>query len=120
MFWLAWGLRVAGASGYRTGAARALEAERKKWHGLWKAELIHNREGRLLPEEVIALRGQLAHHSRLFGDRHIEITVIGLEQERTGFLAGLTKCLCSDEEIAAWQKGVIFADPWPTQLRVMA
>ena len=89
-------------------------------HGLWKAELIHNREGRLLPEEVIALRGQLAHHSRLFGDRHIEITVIGLEQERTGFLAGLTKCLCSDEEIAAWQKGVFFADPWPTQLRVMA
>ena len=88
-------------------------------HGLWKAELIHNREGKLLPEEVAALRGQMAHHSPPFGDRHIEITVIGLERERTDFIAGLTQCLCSEGEIAAWQKGVTFPDPWPTRMRLI-
>jgi G3E family GTPase len=89
-------------------------------HGLWKAELVHNREGKLLPEEVAALRQQLAGGSSMFGDRHHEITIIGLERERDSFTAGLRQCLCSDGEIAAWQKGVTFADPWPTKLRVLA
>ena len=89
-------------------------------HGLWKAELVHNREGKLLPEEVAALRAQLALFSSLFGDRHVEIAVLGLERERSGFTAGLARCLCTDEEIAAWRKGVSFEDPWPSNLRRIA
>jgi G3E family GTPase len=86
-------------------------------HGLWKAELVHNREGKLLPEEVTALRRQLAGSPPLFGDRYHEITVIGLERERAAFTGGLRQCLCTDEEIAAWQQGAAFADPWPAKLR---
>ena len=88
-------------------------------HGLWKAELIHNRDRKLLPEEVTALRAQLSGASPLFGDRQNEITVIGLERERTAFLTGLAHCLCTPEEITAWQTGDPFPDPWPTRLRLL-
>jgi hypothetical protein len=53
----------------------------------------------------------------IFGDRHCELTLIGHMRERTHFSALLQECFCTDAEIAAWQRGEPFADPWPTSLR---
>jgi len=52
-----------------------------------------------------------------FGDRHVEITLIGLRSAREAFAAALESALCTDEEIAAWKRGENFPDPWPTELR---
>ncbi len=87
--------------------------------GLWRAELVHNREGKLLPEEIAALKTQLATQHPLFGDRHNELTLIGLRPARDAFAAALEDALCTDDEIAAWQRGESFQDPWPEKLRVV-
>jgi G3E family GTPase len=85
--------------------------------GLWRAELVHNREGKLLPEEIAALRERLAAAHPDFGDRHIELTLIGLAPARDSFAAALQAALCTDDEVAAWQNGEPFPDPWPQTLR---
>ncbi|MEM0968770.1 MAG: GTP-binding protein [Verrucomicrobiota bacterium] len=85
--------------------------------GYWRAELVHNSTGKLLAEEVEHLKAQLQGEHPLFGDRHNEITLIGLRTDRESFLAALNDALCTDEEIAAWQDGETFPDPWPTSLR---
>ena len=85
--------------------------------GLWRAEIVHNRDGKLLPEEVEHLKTQLATKHPAFGDRHNELTLIGLKAARESFASALKDALCTDEEIAAWQKGESFTDPWPQSLR---
>ena len=85
--------------------------------GLWRAELVHNRDGKLFPEEVAHLRHLLEKEHPVFGDRHIELTLIGLPAARDSFGAALHTALCTDAEIAAWQNGSTFPDPWPQQLR---
>lgn len=37
----------------------------------------------------------------IFGDRHNEITLIGLRGDRQGFLDALNSALCTDAEVAA-------------------
>ena len=54
--------------------------------GLWRAELAHNREGKLFPEEIEHLREQLKTKHPTFGDRHNELTLIGLKESREAFL----------------------------------
>lgn len=85
--------------------------------GFWRAEIVHNRDGKLLPEEVAHLTAMLEKEDRDFGDRHIELTLIGLKPAREAFAAALRDALCSDDEIAAWQRGETFPDPWPQSLR---
>lgn len=85
--------------------------------GLWRAELVQNRDGKLLPEEIIALRERLATAHPDFGDRHIELTLIGLAAARDSFAAALQRALCTDSEVAEWKRGTEFPDPWPRQLR---
>lgn len=85
--------------------------------GQWRAEIMHNHDGRLLPEEVAHLREQLATAHPVFGDRHNELTLIGLPAAREAFAAALRAALCTDAEITAWQCGESFSDPWPTSLR---
>ena len=85
--------------------------------GLWRAELAHNREGKLFPEEIEHLREQLKTKHPIFGDRHNELTLIGLKESREAFLAALQDALCTDEEITAWQNGETFPDPWPKTFR---
>ena len=85
--------------------------------GLWRAELAHNREGKLFPEEIEHLREQLKTKHPIFGDRHNELTLIGLKESREAFLAALQDVLCTDEEITAWQNGETFPDPWPKTFR---
>lgn len=85
--------------------------------GLWRAELVHNRDGKLLPEEILALRERLASAHPDFGDRHIELTLIGLAPARDSFAAALQGALCTDSEVVEWKRGAEFPDPWPQQLR---
>lgn len=85
--------------------------------GFWRAEIVRNRDGKLLPEEVELLTERLTKEDPLFGDRHIELTLIGLKPAREAFAAALRDALCTDDEIAAWQRGETFPDPWPQSLR---
>ena len=83
----------------------------------WKAALVNDPEKRLVPEEIRLLRDQLRDAHPLFGDRLNELTLIGAERDRAIFIRGLQNCLCTDSEIAHWQAGGTFEDPWPRSLR---
>ncbi|MEM7144897.1 MAG: GTP-binding protein [Verrucomicrobiota bacterium] len=85
--------------------------------GFWRAELVHNRDGKLLEEEVDHLKEKLKTEDPIFGDRHNELTLIGLPAARDAFTAALKEALCTDDEVEAWQRGEEFPDPWPTSLR---
>ncbi len=85
--------------------------------GTWRAEVLLDPEGTLLPEEVAGLKARLETEHPVFGDRHNELTLIGLEADRDAFYAALMDALCTDEEIGAWQRGETFPDPWPTSIR---
>jgi len=85
--------------------------------GYWRAELLNDPNGTLLPEEIEGLKARLASEHPLFGDRHTELTLIGLEADREAFYAALQGALCTEDEVAAWQRGEIFPDPWPTSIR---
>ncbi|MGB0291245.1 MAG: CobW family GTP-binding protein [Luteolibacter sp.] len=85
--------------------------------GFWRAEIANHPDGKLLPEEIAMLKKQLEATHSDFGDRHNELTLIGLPSEREGFAAALRAALCTDEEIAAWKRGESFPDPWPQELR---
>ena len=85
--------------------------------GHWRAEILRNADGRLLPEEIDFLKGQLQSAHPLFGDRVNELTLIGLKDARVNFARALRSALCTDEEVAAWQRGETFPDPWPQSIR---
>lgn len=85
--------------------------------GYWRAEMVHNRGGELLPEEVEHLKKKLETEHSVFGDRHNELTLIGLEVAREAFYEALQGALCTDDEVAAWQEGERFPDPWPKSIR---
>ena len=70
-----------------------------------------------MPEEIEGLKARLENEDPVFGDRHNELTLIGLDADRDAFLSSLRNALCTDEEVAAWQRGEPFPDPWPTSLR---
>jgi len=88
--------------------------------GMWRAAVAQNRDGKLLPEEVAHLQVKLQDQHPLFGDRNNELTVIGLKPACEAFFAALEDALCTDAEIAAWQDGESFADPWPQSIRRIA
>lgn len=96
----------------QSGSQIALE-----WTGIWRAEIAANRDGRLLPEEIELLSTRLAGADPVFGDRHNELTLIGLRPAREALEKALVGALCTAEEIAAWQRGEAFDDPWPQSLR---
>jgi G3E family GTPase len=85
--------------------------------GYWRAEMVHNRNGELLPEEVERLKAKVEAEHPVFGDRHNELTLIGLKAAREAFFTALQEALCSDEEVAAWQRSEDFPDPWPKSIR---
>lgn len=85
--------------------------------GQWRAEIVHNQEGLLLPEEIAHLEEQLKTQDAVFGDRHNELTFIGLKGELESFESALKGALCTDEEVTAWQEGKVFSDPWPKSIR---
>lgn len=85
--------------------------------GQWRAEIAHSSDGKLLPEERTMLRDQVNEQDPVFGDRHIELTLIGLRAARVAFATALQNALCTDSEVAAWQRGEVFSDPWPQSLK---
>jgi len=85
--------------------------------GYWRAQAALNLDGSLLPEEVEQLKAQLADDHPIFGDRHNELTLIGLKRDREAFYSALCEALCTEEEIESWQSGETFADPWPKSIR---
>jgi len=85
--------------------------------GLWRAEIAENPDSHLLPEEITQLKEQLKKEHPVFGDRHNELTLIGVKRDRDAFLAALKEAFCTEEEIAAWLSGAVFDDPWPTTLQ---
>ncbi|MEM7413483.1 MAG: GTP-binding protein [Myxococcota bacterium] len=87
--------------------------------GIWTVEAAENRYGKLTREEAEVLRRQLETAHPIFGDRRNELTLIGLPAEREAFAAALRNALCTDDEIAAWQRGKRFRDPWPKNVRTI-
>lgn len=85
--------------------------------GTWRAEIVRNQGGHLAPEEIDALQAILDAQDSMFGDRHNELTLIGLKPAVDAFRAALEEALCTDEEIDAWQQGKTFTDPWPTNVK---
>ncbi|MGO1506727.1 MAG: CobW family GTP-binding protein [Microbacterium sp.] len=81
--------------------------------GYWKAGVLQHDEGRLMPREIEALQAEIAAIDPVFGDRRTSITLLGEETDSRAFFALLESCLCTDDEIRAWQEGVEFEDPWP-------
>lgn len=54
--------------------------------------------------------------SKLFGDRKNELVIIGQNIDAEQITEELRECLCSVDEIDAWQKKERFADPWPIHM----
>jgi G3E family GTPase len=94
-------------------AAGSIEMELMAY---WKAALVTNPDGKLVPEEIAVLRDMLSGTNPDFGDRACELTVIGTERDRAIFVAELQTCFCTEDEVAAWQRGEVFDDPWPKTL----
>jgi G3E family GTPase len=84
-----------------------------EWVATWRATILESQSEKLMPEEVAYLHTFVDAGDPLFGDRKCELTVIGTRQDRTVFLRELEACLCTPAEVAAWQAGLPFADPWP-------
>mgnify|MGYP003325069441 FL=1 len=96
----------------QSGSQIALELR-----GYWRAEIVQNLDGNLSPDEVDYLNEQLKSNHPIFGDRHNELTLIGMRNAREDFALALKEALCSEQEIKAWQMGESFSDPWPDLLR---
>lgn len=79
----------------------------------WKAGVLRHENSLLNSEERRILQQQLDDMPGRFGDRRCRLTVIGLSGQLDPFVSALQRCFLSEEEIDWWQKGGIFADPWP-------
>lgn len=82
----------------------------------WKAGVLTHTDSPLTAEEKTALRDQLDRAGGRFGDRHCSLTVIGTADETDAFTASLKRCFLTDAEIAYWENGGIFPDPWPHKI----
>ena len=87
--------------------------------GIWRAEAVHNRYGKLSRTEAELLTKQLESAHPLFGDRRNQLTLIGLPDAREAFAAALQEARCTEAEGAAWQRGDAFRDPWPKNVRTL-
>lgn len=88
-----------------------------EWSATWKAGVLADPDARLLREEREGLRARLELMHPVLGDRLCKLTIIGAAYERGIFIEELRRCFCTDEEVAARQRGESFADPWPRTFR---
>lgn len=82
----------------------------------WKAGVLEHVDNKLTREERSVLREQVENATGRFGDRHCRLTVIGDADEIDDFLRALQHCFLTEDEIAGWQNGEIFPDPWPQKV----
>lgn len=97
----------------QAGGAMGLE-----FLGTWRSAVLA--DSRLLPEEREHLEEQLASAHPIFGDRGCELTVIGTQRDREIFCDEMRACFCTAAEVAMWQSGTEFPDPWPKSLKQVA
>lgn len=79
----------------------------------WKAGVLRHENSLLNADERRILQQQIDAMPGRFGDRRCSLTVIGLRDQLDPFVSALRRCFLSEEEIAWWQQGGIFNDPWP-------
>jgi G3E family GTPase len=84
----------------------------------WRTHVLEH-DKRLLSEEKDLLKRQLDELHPLFGDRSCELTLIGHARDLENFGADLMGCFCTDAELAHWQDGGDFSDPWPANLKIL-
>ena len=82
----------------------------------WKAGILEHRDSPLTAEERAAVQQAVAKMPGRFGDRRCSLTVIGEPSEVKAFTAALNRCFLNEDEIAWWQSGGEFADPWPQRV----
>ncbi|MEM6478052.1 MAG: GTP-binding protein [Pseudomonadota bacterium] len=82
----------------------------------WKISALEDESLNLAQWEKEALAQKLSEAHPDFGDRRCQLTIIGNEAELDAFVTALEGCFCTPEEIAAWQEGAAFDDPWPTSV----
>jgi len=84
----------------------------------WRAHILEH-DTRLLPEEREHLGNKMRDTHSVFGDCACELTLIGLPRDRNRFATSLRDCFCTEAEIARWQAGGDFPDPWPKRLKLL-
>lgn len=82
----------------------------------WKAGILNHRDSPLTAEERAAVEQAVAKMPGRFGDRRCSLTVIGEPDEVKAFTVALKRCFLDEEELAWWQSGGEFADPWPQRV----
>lgn len=82
----------------------------------WRSGVLEAIGDQLTPIEQMTLREQIAAKSSRFGDRRCQLTIIGEASAVAQFTRALKQCFLTEDEIAAWHRGVPFIDPWPQHL----
>ena len=67
--------------------------------GTWRASILEDRENKLLPEEVKAIKEILSNQKGRFGDRCCDLTVIGDIDHIDRFTDKLKTCFLTEDEI---------------------
>ncbi len=88
---------------------------RADFAGVWWCSMPF--ENRIRYESFVENRSQIeSNWNKKFGDRANELVIIGQDLKKDHIWSELEACLCTEEEIDAWQKGLDFNDPWPIHL----
>ena len=88
---------------------------RADFAGVWWCSMPF--ESRIRYESFVENRSQIeSNWNKKFGDRANELVIIGQDLQKDHIWSELEACLCTEEEIDAWQKGLDFNDPWPIHL----
>ncbi|MEM9339246.1 MAG: GTP-binding protein [Bacteroidota bacterium] len=84
--------------------------------GYWRSGVVEESNSGLMEMEIELLKERLAKESGRFGDRHCHLTVIGDKTQVDRFTEALKACFLTEDEIAHWQAGDEFPDPWPKNI----
>ena len=84
--------------------------------GLWRTGFVEDENSGMSEEEISMLKDMLKKEKGRFGDRKCDITVIGDKSQVDRFTEALQSCFLSDKEIAIWNAGHTFNDPWPKNM----
>lgn len=82
--------------------------------GYWRAGIVEHDADRLTQGELEQLKQQVHSRGSRFGDRRCRLTVIGQPGEVEHFIQALKQCFLTESELAHWENGGHFEDPWPT------
>lgn len=75
--------------------------------------MIQDESQHFTPEQRQLLQDKIDQVDSRFGDRRCRLTVIGQNEEVETFVEALNRCFLTDEELAHWENGGSFSDPWP-------